>query len=75
MLTFFEIVLVIFIGILLLVFKKRSFKKLINKSNLNSVKLNKNRKSNNKFLFNKNIFLYSHEEKSTQYFKKILKKI
>ena len=44
MLNFFAILLIIFIGILLLVFKKRSFKKLINQSNLNSIKLKKNKK-------------------------------
>ena len=75
MLNFFAILLIIFIGILLLVFKKRSFKKLINQRNLNSIKLNKNKKSNNKFLSKKNSYLYNHEEKSTQYFIKILKEI
>jgi len=44
MLNFFAILLIIFIGILLLVFKKRSFKKLINQINLNSIKLKKNLK-------------------------------
>ena len=72
MLNFFAIVLVIFIGILLLVFKKRSFKKFINKRNLYSIKLNKN----NKFPSNKNSFLCNREDnKSTQYFIKILKEI
>ena len=71
MLNFFAIVLIIFIGILLLVLKKRSFKKFINKRNLYSIKLNKN----NKFSSNKNSFFYNHEEKSTQYFIKILKEI
>ena len=66
MLNFFAILLIIFIGILLLVFKKRSFKKLINKRNLNSIKLNKN----NKFSSNKNIFLYNHEEKKYSIFYK-----
>ena len=66
MLNFFAIVLVFFIGILLLVFKKRSFKKLINKSNLNSFKLNKN----NKFLSNKNSFLYKQEENKYSVFYK-----
>ena len=66
MLNFFAIVLIIFIGILLLVFKKRSFKKLINKSNLYSIKLNKN----NKFSSNKNSFLYNHEEKKYSVFYK-----
>ena len=59
MINFFAIVLVIFIGILLLVLKKRSIKKFINKGNLYSVKL----KKNNKFPSNKNSFLYHQEEK------------
>ena len=71
MIKFFAIVLIIFTGILLLVFKKTRFKKFINKDNLYSIKLNKN----NKFSSNKNSFLYNHEEKSTQYFIKILKEI
>lgn len=66
MLNFFAIVLIIFIGILLLVLKKRSFKKLINKSNLYSIQLNKN----NKFSTNKNSFLYNHEEKKYSVFYK-----
>jgi len=66
MINFFAIVLIIFIGILLLVFKKRSFKKLINKGNLYSKKL----KKNNKFLSNKNSFLYNHEEKKYSVFYK-----
>jgi len=70
MLNFFAILLIIFIGILLLVFKKRIFKKLINQSNLNSIKLKKNKKSNNKFLSKKNSFLYSHEEKKYSVFYK-----
>ena len=70
MLNFFAIVLIIFIGILLLVLKKRSFKKLINQSNLNSIKLKKNKKSNNKFLSKKNSYLYIHEEKKYSVFYK-----
>ena len=66
MINFFAIVLIIFIGILLLVFKKISFKKLINKSNLNSIKLNKK----NKFSSNKNSFFYNHEEKKYSIFYK-----
>ena len=57
MLNFLAIVLIVFIGILLLVFKKRSFSKFINKGKLHSVKLKKNRKKNNKFLSNKKSFL------------------
>jgi len=70
MLNFFAIVLIIFIGILLLVFKKRSIRKIINQGNLYSVKLNKNRKNNNKFMSNKNSFLYNHEEKKYSVFYK-----
>ncbi len=66
MINFFAIVLIIFIGILLLVLKKRSFKKLINKSNLYSIKLNKK----NKFSSNKDSFLYNHEEKKYSVFYK-----
>ena len=75
MLNFFAIVLIIFIGILLLVFKKISFRKSINKSKLHSVKFKKNRKNNNIFLANKKSFIYNHEAKSTHYFIKILKEI
>ena len=66
MINFFAIVLIIFIGILLLVFKKNSFKKFLNKSNLYSIKL----KNNNKFSSNKNSFLYNHEEKKYSIFYK-----
>ncbi len=66
MINFFAIVLIIFIGILLLVFRKRSFKKFKNKSNLYSIKLNKN----NKLSSNKNSFLYNHEEKKYSVFYK-----
>ena len=66
MLNFLAILLIIFIGILLLVLKKRSLKKFINKSNLYSIKLNKN----NKFLSNKNSFFYNHEEKKYSVFYK-----
>ena len=70
MLNFFAIVLIIFIGILLLVFKKRSFKKFINRSKLHSVKVKKHRKNNNKFPSNKNSFLYNHEGKKYSVFYK-----
>ena len=70
MLNFFAILLIIFIGILLLVFKKRSFKKFINKGNLYSIKLKINRKNNNKFLSNKKRFLYNHEAKQYSLFYK-----
>ena len=70
MLNFFAIVLIIFIGILLLFLEKRSFKKFLNKKNLEIFRLRKNRKNNNKFLSNKNSFLYNHEEKKYSVFYK-----
>ena len=70
MLNFFAIVLIIFIGILLLVLKKRSFRKFINKGKLYSIKLKKNRKKNNKFLSNKKSFLNNHEAKKYSLFYK-----
>ena len=70
MLNFFAIVLIIFIGILLLVFKKRSFEKLINKSKFNSLKFKKHRKNNNQFVSNKKSILYNHEEKKYSVFYK-----
>ncbi len=70
MLNFFAIVLIIFIGILLLVFKKRSFKNLINKGKLDSIKLKKHIKNNNQFVSNKKSVLYKHEEKKHSVFYK-----
>ena len=70
MLNFFAIILIIFIGILILVSKKRSFKKLIKKNKFHSVKLKKNKKNNNKFLSNKKSFLYNHETKKYSLFYK-----
>ncbi len=70
MLNFFAILLIIFIGILLLVLKKRSFRKFINNGKLHSDKLKKNRKNNNKFLSNKKSFLYNHEAKKYSLFYK-----
>ena len=66
MINFFAIVLIIFIGILLLVFKKSSSNKFINRNNLYPIKLNKN----NKFSSNKNSFLYNQEEKKYSVFYK-----
>ena len=67
MLNFFAIVLIIFIGIFLLVLRKRSFIKFINKGKLHSVKL-KNRKNNTKFLSNKKSFVFNHEAKKYSLF-------
>ena len=70
MLNFFAIVLIIFIGILLLIFKKRSFKNFIKKGKLDSIKLKKHRKNNNQFVSNKKSVLYKHEEKKHSVFYK-----
>ena len=70
MLNFFAIVLIISIGILLLVLKKRSFRNLINKAKLHPIKSKKNSKNNNKFLSNKKSFLYIHEAKKYSLFYK-----
>ena len=71
MLNFFAIVLIIFIGILILFFKKRSFKKLINSGKFHSVKLKKYRKSNNQFLINKAEISTTSGEISLKPFRKI----
>ena len=65
MFNFFAIVLIIFIGILILVLKKRSFRNFINKD-----KLKKNRKNNNQFVSNKKSVFYKHEEKKHSVFYK-----
>ena len=70
MINFFAILLIIFIGILLFIFKKRSFKNFINKGKLDSIKLKKNKKSNNKFISKKNSYLQNHEEKKYSVFYK-----
>ena len=67
MLKFFAIVLIIFIGLLILIFKNQKLKNAINikKSYPNKVKRN-----NNKFLSNRNSFLYNHDEKKYSVFYK-----
>ena len=70
MLNFFAIVLIIFIGLLLLIFKKRKSKNSIALSKLYSNKLKRDRKNNNKLLSNKKSFSYKHEEKMYSLFYK-----
>ena len=67
MLNFFAIVLIIFIGLLILIFKNQKLKNAINikKSYPNKVKRN-----NNKFLTNKKNFSYKREEKNISVFYK-----
>ena len=70
MLNFFAILLIIFIGLLLLVLKKRSFEKLINTRKLHSIKLKKHRKNNNHYVSNKKSVLYNYEAKKYSLFYK-----
>ena len=70
MLNFFAIVLIICIGLLLLIFKKRKFENAISLSNFYSKKLKRTKKNNNKFLSNKKSFSYKHEEKKYSLFYK-----
>ena len=70
MLNFFAIVIIIFIGLLLLIFKKRKFKNSIALINFYSKKLKRTNKNNNKFLSNKKIFSYKHGEKNYSLFYK-----
>jgi len=75
MLNFFAILLIVFIGILLLVFKKRSFIKLIKKDKLRSVKLKKIEIIIINFSLIKKVFYTITKQKSTHYFIKNLKEI
>ena len=75
MINFFAIVLIIFIGILLLVLKKRSFRKLLNKGKLHSVKLKKIEKLTINLYLIKKVFYTITKQKSTHYFIKNLKEI
>ena len=63
MLNFFAIVLIISIGILLLVLKKRSFRKLINKGKLHSAELKKIEKIIINFYLIKKVFIQSLSKK------------
>ena len=75
MLNFFAFVLISLIGILLLVLKKRSFRKLINKGKLHSNKLKKIEKIIINFYLIKKVFYTIKKKKNIQYFIKILKEI
>ena len=70
MLNFFAIVLIIFIGLLILIFKNRKLHNAINIKNSYSNNVNRHRKNNNKFISNKKIFSYKHEEKKLSVFYK-----
>ena len=70
MLKFFAIVLIIFIGLLILIFKNRKLNNAINIKKSYSNNVNRHKTNNNKFLSNKNTFLYKHEEKKFSAFYK-----
>ena len=70
MLNFFAIVLIIFIGLLILIFKKRKLNNLINIKKSYPNKFKRHRKNKNQFLSNKKNFSYKHEEKKISAFYK-----
>ena len=70
MLNFFALVLIIFIGLLILLFKNRKLSNAINIKKSYPNKVNRHRKNNNKFLSNKKNFSYKHEEKKFSAFYK-----
>ena len=70
MLNFFAIVLIIFIGLLILIFKKLKLNNAIKIKKSIPNKVNRHRKNNNKFLSNKKNFSYKHEEKKFSAFYK-----
>ena len=70
MLNFFAIVLIIFIGLLILIFKNRKHDNAINIKSSYPIKVKSHRKNKNKFLSNKKNFSYKHEEKKFSAFYK-----
>ena len=70
MLNFFALVLIIFIGLLILLFKNRKLSNAINIKKSYPNKVNRHRKNNNKLLSNKKFFSYKHEEKKFSVFYK-----
>ena len=70
MLNFFAIVLIIFIGLLILIFKNRKLDNAINIKRSYPNKVKRHRKNKNKFLSNKKNFSYKHEEKKLSVFYK-----
>ena len=70
MLNFFAIVLIIFIGLLILIFKNRKLNNAINIKKSYPNKVKRHKKNKNKFLSNKKNFSYNHEEKKFSAFYK-----
>ena len=70
MLNFFAIVSIIFIGLLILIFKNRKLDNAINIKRSYPNKVKRHRKNKNNFLSNKKYFSYKHEEKKFSVFYK-----
>ncbi len=70
MLNFFAILLIIFIVLILYIFKKNIFKKKININNFHSKKLKKNKAHHNKYAVEKNYFSYKHQDNTYSAFHK-----
>ena len=70
MLHFFAILLIIFTGLILLIFKKRTLFKVLNIKNLYSNKLIKKENNNNQIQAKKKNFSYKHDEKKYSEFYK-----
>ena len=70
MLNFFAIVLIIFIGLLILIFKNRKLNNAINIKKSYPNKVSRHQKNKKKLLSNKKIFSYKHEEKKFSAFYK-----
>ena len=70
MLNFFAVLLIIFIVLILYIFKKNIFKKIININNFHYKKLIKNKNQNNKYAFEKNSFSYKHKDNTYSAFHK-----
>ncbi|ABV51402.1 possible Annexin [Prochlorococcus marinus str. MIT 9215] len=70
MLNFFAIVLIIFIGLLILIFQNQKIKNAINIKRSYPNKVKRKKRSNNNFLNNKKNFSYKHEEKKISVFYK-----
>ena len=70
MLNFFAIFLIIFIILIIYIFKKSIFKKIINLNNSRSKKPIKNKNRNNKYTIEKNSFSYKHKDNTYSAFHK-----
>ena len=70
MLDFLAILLIIFIVLILYIFKKRIFKKIFNINNFHFKKLIKNKTDHNKYAVEKNSFSYKHKDNTYSAFHK-----